>query len=455
MVSVARVSVALVLAACVTGCRLECDLPWSCDIRESSCQRRIMHATACLRGDAPVDVPVKVVNAQKYTDDQARMANESDDADGQRTWVEALSLLRLSKPVPEAGDLARSELTHVAAFYSNDDKRVTVLDRGAALSGWRRVILLVHEFTHALQDRQHDLTKLHDAQVNGSDGSFALSSMIEGEASVLENQAYVQMVGFDLDEVNWTEDYAAYRAQALDRATYSEDPYTERYGDFTYAYGASYVQAALDSGGRDAIDALFRKPPVSSRQVMVGYAEPAPGGSPWIEPDLDREAVPEHDETLSVGSEHMGSFMLEVALGRWNLWAAQEAGSVSAPSESVLHQRDAWAKSALRLRADVLSILASATAQQIAVTWRLRMVSEKDAAELSDRVGFLKGIATPDTVYRVWSEGRDAFIVAVRSQPMDGAVALADAIRSGAWEPASDASNAEDKMADDVLLRHR
>lgn len=463
MVSALRIASclgALSVALATAACQLECDLPESCDIRSASCQQRVMAATACLRGDSPVHIPVAVVDAAQYTNEQAQMADDSDSAQRAVTWSRGLSLLRLAKRVQQPSDITRAQLANVAAFYSEKDKRVTVLERGDTGD---EVLLLVHEFTHALQDRQYGLSALEDRQPNSGDGSLALSSVIEGEASLLAWRASALSFGFDPDgDVDWKKAFASGRAQSLDTATTSDDPYHELHADFVYAYGSAYAEAALRAGGHQAIDALFRKPPMSCRQVMVGYGGGAPGGAPWIEPDIDMEAIPQPSEALAlIASEHVGSFMLEVALRRWNTWAASDAlervqyaaddepgptdtvDAAEAARDAVLRERDAWAASALRLRGDALSVLATGDQKTIVTSWRLRFASARDAAELAERLEFLNDtyVGMDQTAYRAWHRDRDVFVLAVYAEPIgdenamvvDRPSAVADEVQAGPW----------------------
>ena len=114
-----------------------------------------MRATACLRGQAPVDFPVTVKPQQVYIDEAEQEAAAVTDAEREnfRTWQRGLALLGLGDPDVTLTQSAREQAAWVAAYYDPGTKAVTVIDGGRPLDSRTAVTLLVHEATHALQDQ--------------------------------------------------------------------------------------------------------------------------------------------------------------------------------------------------------------------------------------------------------------------------------------------------------------
>jgi hypothetical protein len=360
------------IGALSLGCsaRVPCDVPASCDVRAAPCQQQAMRAAACLRGSAPADVPVRVLSADRYIQEQVQMAADEPDAELAARWFQGLALLELADPGLDAASATRAELKDVAAFYSPRDKRVTLLDRDQDFGAFSEATLLVHEFVHALQDRDHDLSALEQAHTASFDSSLGLKALIEGEAEIYQVQALALIEGYRLSEVSWNDAWSAGRTQALQDTVASESPIIVLPGSFAYRNGASYAYAAYRQGGPHAIDAAFAHPPESCRQVMVGYGAGPPGGESWIDGGLDAEAAPQLQQSWQhVRSDHLGSYALAVFVRLWNAYQAAHDAAVE--------------RALLRLRGDLLSVFASADGAHTMAVWRLRFASATDASAIA------------------------------------------------------------------------
>ena len=121
----------------------------------------------------------------------------------------------------------------VLAFYDSDRKRIVV--RGTHLDAEHRVTL-AHELTHGLQDQHYDLTKLQDA-VHSSGADDALTALIEGDATRIEDEYYGQLDAAD--------------QRAVDRAEGAPDATSPTGGpanpDAAESSGTSFVSAQLDA----------------------------------------------------------------------------------------------------------------------------------------------------------------------------------------------------------------
>jgi hypothetical protein len=123
-----RTFTAVVLLACTMtafACGVDCDAPSHCDIREASCQHEVSDALQCVRGAEPVDVPVHVVDAERYEQEQLAMIEPEDEAE-RALWYRGLAQLQLVAPDLGVGGATRVSLANVAAFYDRDERAVTI-----------------------------------------------------------------------------------------------------------------------------------------------------------------------------------------------------------------------------------------------------------------------------------------------------------------------------------------
>lgn len=149
----------------------------------------------------------------------------------------------------------RSAAGEPEAFYSYR-RRAVFLRHGRPVDAYARVVL-VHELTHALADQTFDLATLSRAAAADPDRARALSALVEGDATRVE-LAYLATLP--------AADQAAVRA----RHDYSPTPttYAQLEATFPYTAGRDFVAAVAAQGGNAAVDAAFRRPPVSTAQVI-------------------------------------------------------------------------------------------------------------------------------------------------------------------------------------------
>ena len=122
----------------------------------------------------------------------------------------------------------------VLAFYDSDRKRIVV--RGTHLDAEHRVTL-AHELTHGLQDQHYDLTKLQDA-VHSSGADDALTALIEGDATRIEDEYYGQLDAADQRAVDRAEGAPGPRRRP---------PADRRTPTRPQSSGTSFVSAQLDA----------------------------------------------------------------------------------------------------------------------------------------------------------------------------------------------------------------
>ena len=149
-----------------------------------------------------------------------------------------------------------------SASYNPLDKQVLLV------SQLKDKALLVHEFTHALQDQHFDLMKLLGRRPYDFDHTEALFALIEGDAMNVQRR-------FELGK--------AYEKMPVEQITRQEDARFQEYrktmGDifqplltetfaFRYRDGAAFVETVRRQRGERGVDGLFRNPPASSEQII-------------------------------------------------------------------------------------------------------------------------------------------------------------------------------------------
>lgn len=153
--------------------------------------------------------------------------------------------------------------SQVAGLYNPDDKKLYVVSKSGGL-GVTEKSTFAHEFTHALQDQNFDLGKLKLDEIGQSDRSFARLSLVEGDATLL--MSYWQLQNLTKEELA-----ALIGGAADDESTkiFLRMPAILRESLlFPYLSGATFVQGIQATGGWEAVDAAYAKPPASTEQIL-------------------------------------------------------------------------------------------------------------------------------------------------------------------------------------------
>jgi len=168
--------------------------------------------------------------------------------------------------------------SQVAGFYDPHGKEMVLVEGGADLGVWNSAaqlmiqrdvvgqMLLAHELTHALQDQNFDLEASLDQVKDNDDRGLALKCVAEGDATIA---GFAYAVG-RMDD--GTADAVANNLKQLPQALAAEAPGTPEGLSaplaFQYSDGVRFVAEAYRRGGWPAVDALYRKPPQSSHQIL-------------------------------------------------------------------------------------------------------------------------------------------------------------------------------------------
>ncbi len=367
-----------------------------CDIRQPDCQRAVASGTACLRGQAPADVPIRVVPLQQYLAESVAAGEGNVDPVLFGRWMAGLSLFGLASADVTVAEASRDNAAWVAAFYDPGDKSITIIDRGRPLSSRGAVTLLVHEYTHALQDRHVGLQVFRDRLADDFDRLLAYKAVTEGEATLVEDLAAVGLFGQPEAEVPWSNVFTRFQQRARDAAFEAKLPLDQSIGYFPYPFGLPYVFGAYRAGGFARVDRLYVEPPTSSAEVLEGFA-PSAAAVPGAE-ELAGDSVPLLPARFSlVDGDRLGGWMLEVFVERL---LGQAGGSAAAA------QARADLKNVGRaLRADWLSILKDGDTDRTLACWRLRLGSSLAADTLARH---LRNRGS----WSVWSRERDVILLA-------------------------------------------
>jgi hypothetical protein len=271
-----------------------------------------------LQAKTPVD-PTVVDGAgiKKITADGFRKDNPQALVDANERLLKGLGLLPADANL---GDLYVKLLgEQVAGLYSPDDKHLYVVSRSGKLGPTEKTTF-AHEYTHALQDQNFELSSLKLDEVGEGDRGIARLSLVEGDATLvmtlwqiqhLSQVELLQLIGESLNpEVSaGLESMPAILQQSL---------------LFPYTAGLQFVQTLQASGGWGAVNNAFTNPPASTEQVMhpAKYAAREAPLDVSLPADLPTKMGPGWTAGLE---DTLGEFQLKV-------WLDQGPGGGDAPS---------------------------------------------------------------------------------------------------------------------------
>ena len=153
--------------------------------------------------------------------------------------------------------------SQVAGLYNPGTKKLYVVSRSGGLGGAEKTTF-AHEFTHALQDQNFNLGTLHLDEIGQGDRSTARLALVEGDATL-------SMTYWQLQNLSQAELGAMIAAAGSDPSTkvlLDMPPILRESLLFPYVQGLSFVQGLQASGGWQAVDEAFAKPPASTEQII-------------------------------------------------------------------------------------------------------------------------------------------------------------------------------------------
>ena len=177
-----------------------------------------------------------------------------------------MDALRLLPPGTDYIELTLQLLNEqIAGFYDDNEGVFYILDD---MDPEMQGAVMAHELFHAIQDQVWTIDAVRGETKHVTDASLARTAILEGDALAV---MISWMMGgtVDLSSVPMVD---ALLANATgDPASMSEVDVPGVMWDqllFPYTGGLTFVIAVERAGGRDAVDALYVDPPVSTEQVM-------------------------------------------------------------------------------------------------------------------------------------------------------------------------------------------
>ncbi len=167
----------------------------------------------------------------------------------------------------EGQDLERMLLDlleeQVAGFYDPETELLYVVPGPLAGS-----LAIAHEMAHALVDQHFDLERLQRAARGDDDRALALSSLIEGEATMVTSLWVIQSAMDPSMPPLATEDPAEL-IRAASRGLEGVPRILEQTLTFPYLAGSIWAADVMRrGGGLKALDAFFAEPPDSTEQIL-------------------------------------------------------------------------------------------------------------------------------------------------------------------------------------------
>lgn len=237
--------------------------------------------------------------------------------------------------------------SQLLGFYDPEQKAFFV---AGELTGDEADITLWHELVHALQDQHYDLAKLTDWEPDRGDQQAAVHSLAEGDATSAMLDAMLRPRGItalDMPE-------GLMRAESvLGTAALSAPPVLVRSLLAPYVDGLAFANALRRRGGFAAVDDAWRKPPVSSEQLL--HVEKYLAHEPPLVVPLP-SAPPHAPELLERFHDVMGEQTLRLIFEEW------------LPARTAASSASDWG-------GDRLSVFSDETRQRWALGWHLRFDS--------------------------------------------------------------------------------
>jgi len=176
--------------------------------------------------------------------------------------------------VPADFDLKKTTIDllteQAAAFYDFHRKKLFISDWATQNM---RETALVHELGHALADQNFSIQKFLGKDSDNSEESAAREAVVEGQASWLMIEYAAHTAGKTLADPDTASEYLKTDPDAGDDDSeypvFSKAPlYLKRTLMFPYDEGERFQQAVFLRDGKNAFAEVFRKPPVSTGQVI-------------------------------------------------------------------------------------------------------------------------------------------------------------------------------------------
>jgi hypothetical protein len=264
-----------------------------------------MTLAACVRGsdtaEPPEPPPVSKMTEAEYVE----YLNEGfaeDPPPEPNHYEAALVLLGLAQPGALSQEtVVVEQVRFVGGFYRSTTKDIVLVEHEEKPDAARGSALLVHEFIHALQDRDVDLEAFRDEHATSTDSFTAVRSLVEGEAQLHHSRFAAAVFGLDPATIDWSKRFRETIEHEKDGWAEQASVYGPAYQMFAYTWGARYAHFLFEEGGLDAILARYASPPLTTRTFMASIDQALadePAGPAITAPAAPPEWTPFTETTL-------------------------------------------------------------------------------------------------------------------------------------------------------------
>jgi hypothetical protein len=199
-----------------------------------------------------------------------KLANDGKTAE--QTRAEGLALARwglIPASLDYTGLMVDLMTDQIAGYYDPDTKTLTINKAAQADPQWAEMVL-AHEIDHGLQDQAFDLKAFEDVPDGEGDAALARHALIEGDGIavmlevLLARQHVAPPWGNPAVADELVRAMSAPTGDSLDKAPLAirEDML------FPYRDGFAFVAALRRKKPWSAVDAVFKRPPRSTEQIM-------------------------------------------------------------------------------------------------------------------------------------------------------------------------------------------
>lgn len=287
--------------------------PPSCDVAQ-----KMLSAAAATRGLRPkAEVPCVVAtrdDIQRFLVETIKTKLPPEKVRMEEMVYKAVGV------IPETFDYEKGivalYVNQIGGYYDPEKKRFVMADW---IPEAIQSEVAVHELTHALQDQHYNLEKMLDPKQENGDTLLAYSALVEGDAMlVMTDRVRAGSGKRSLVEESSIEDLVQQQLQVVaPEAKDSATPLPEalrRMLLFPYVEGLRFSHTLLrKGGGYQGIDASFRDPPQSTRDVLHPemYLNP---NAPKVEIPSIEALEPEYRDAKVIYSDTMGEFLIQAML---------------------------------------------------------------------------------------------------------------------------------------------
>lgn len=246
-------------------------------------------------------VPCDFITKEKINDFLKKRVK--DVASPEEIRAEELTLKKFGL-VPQDFDLAKNTVDllteQAAAFYDYDKKKLFITE---STPSENQEPVLAHELSHALADQSFNLAKFIRQGRKSDDGATARLAVMEGQATWMMSEYLARKSGQSLKDSpelvammsNMSEtgggQYPVYESAPL---------YLRLSLVFPYTKGMLFQNAVFQHDGQYGFAAVFRRPPVSTQQIL--HPEKYFANVKPTEPDLPNLHLPRGYKGLVGGS---------------------------------------------------------------------------------------------------------------------------------------------------------